>query len=198
MTARQPSVTLIRHGETEWSLTGRHTGRTDIPLTDVGRQRAEQVGARLRDYGGFALVLTSPLSRATDTCRLAGLGDGAMTTDDLLEWDYGDYEGRRTADIRTERPGWSLWTDGVPNGETAAEVGRRVDRVIERVRAVDSGDVALVAHGHVLRVLAARWIGQAPVVGVHLPLATAALSVLGWEREVPAIVLWNDQSHLRS
>jgi broad specificity phosphatase PhoE len=187
-------VTLIRHGETEWSLGGRHTGRTDIPLTEIGRQRAKQVGTRLAGQR-FALVLTSPLQRAVETCRIAGLGDEAELTDDLREWDYGDYEGRRTVEIRAERPGWLLWRDGVPNGEAIDEVGRRVDRVIERVRAVD-GDVALVAHGHVLRALAARWLDQPTAFGAHLRLETAAVSVVGWEREVPAVLLWNDQSHL--
>jgi probable phosphoglycerate mutase len=187
-------VTLIRHGETEWSRDGRHTGHTDIPLTEAGRKNAEQLRARLAELGArFDLVMTSPLSRAYDTCRLAGLCDETVpteVTDDLMEWDYGDYEGRRTAEIRTERPGWLLWTDGVPNGETPEQVGARVDRVIARVRAVP-GDVALVAHGHVLRVLAARWLNLAPVHGGNLALSTATLSVLGWERELPAIHLWN-------
>jgi len=192
--ARPSRVTLIRHGETEWSASGRHTGRTDIPLTDRGREDAKRLGARLAPQE-FALVLTSPLSRAVETCRLAGLDGQIETTDDLLEWDYGDYEGRRTAEIRAERPGWLLWTDGVPNGERPEEVARRVDRVIARVRAVD-GDVALVAHGHVLRMLAGRWLEQGPAFGARLPLATAAVSVLGWEHELAGILVWNDQSHL--
>ncbi|MGH8899523.1 MAG: histidine phosphatase family protein [Egibacteraceae bacterium] len=185
-------VVLVRHGETAWSRSGRHTGRTDIPLTDEGRRQAKLLGPRLAGRT-FALVLTSPLSRAAQTCALAGLTGTAC--DDLLEWDYGDYEGRTTAAIRQTRPGWLLWTGGVPNGETAADVGRRADRVVERVRAVD-GDVALVAHGHVLRVLAARWLGLPPEAGCHLALSPATLSILGWEHEVPAILRWNDGAHL--
>lgn len=183
-------LVLVRHGETEWSLSGRHTGVTDIPLTDEGRRHAEALGARLARWR-FSLVLTSPLSRATETCGLAGLGDRAQTTDDLREWDYGDYEGRRTTDIRQERPGWDLWTDGVPNGETLASVGARADRVVERAGAA-RGDVALFAHGHVLRVLGARWIGLPPAGGRLLALTTASVSVLGWERETAVIEGWND------
>lgn len=190
MSERRQTVTLIRHGETEWTITGQHTGRTDVPLTETGREQAKQLGERLAGQE-FALVLTSPLSRAAETCQLAGLGEHAVTTDDLREWDYGDYEGRRTVDVRAERPGWSLWTDGVPNGETSEEVAARADRAIERVRAASPGDVALVAHGHLLRVLAARWLGLPPSHGAHLKLEPAALSVLGWEREIPAIALWN-------
>jgi broad specificity phosphatase PhoE len=197
MSQPTPRVVLIRHGATEWSISGQHTGRTDIPLTDAGREAAKRLGARLAGER-FALVLSSPLSRAADTCRLAVPGaDRAELVDDLMEWDYGDYEGLRTADIRRDRPGWLLWTDGVPNGETADQVAARVDRVIARVRQVD-GDVALCAHGHVLRVLAARWVDQPPSFGGHLDLDTAALSVLSWERELPAIAHWNDISHLPS
>jgi probable phosphoglycerate mutase len=191
-------VVLVRHGATEWSESGRHTGHTDVPLTDAGRKAAERLGARLAGER-FSLVLTSPLSRAAETCRLAlpgaGQADRVETTDDLKEWDYGGYEGRRTAEIREERPGWLLWTDGVVGGETIDQVAARVDRVVARARAVD-GDVALCAHGHVLRVLAARWLEQTPAFGGRLKLETAALSVLGWERELPAIALWNDTSHL--
>lgn len=189
-----PAVVLVRHGETEWSLSGQHTGRSDIPLTDRGRRHADAIGRRLAGRP-FALVLTSPLSRAAETAKLAGLGDQAIPTDELMEWDYGDYDGRRTVDIREERPGWLLWTDGVPNGESPADVGRRVDGLIERVRSVD-GDVALFAHGHILRALGARWCGFEVAAGAHLALATASISELGWEREQPAISLWNDQSHL--
>jgi broad specificity phosphatase PhoE len=197
MSQATPRVVLIRHGATEWSVSGQHTGRTDIPLTDAGREAAKRLGARLAGER-FALVLSSPLSRAADTCQLAVPGaDRVELVDDLMEWDYGDYEGLRTADIRRDRPGWLLWTDGVPNGETAADVAARVDRVIARVRQVD-GDVALCAHGHVLRVLAARWVDQPPSFGGHLDLDTAALSVLSWERELPAIAHWNDISHLPS
>ncbi len=183
-------VVLVRHGQTEWSLSGQHTGGTDIPLTDEGERQAEELGARLSPWR-FALVLTSPLARAIDTCRLAGAFGGAEVTDDLREWEYGDYEGRRTADIREERPGWDLWTDGVPNGEAIEHVGRRADRVIERARVAD-GDVALFAHGHVLRVLGARWVGLPPAAGRLLALTTASVSVLGWERETAVIERWND------
>jgi broad specificity phosphatase PhoE len=187
-------VTLVRHGETEWTIDRRHTGHTDIPLTEAGRQEAEQLGARLAG-SRFELVLTSPLSRATETCRLAGLSDAAALRDDLREWDYGDYEGRRTADIRQERPGWLLWTDGVPGGETADQVGGRVDRVIAEIRG-SAGPVAVFAHGHLLRVLTARWLELAPTFGAHVALGPASVCRLGWEHEVPAILLWNDRSHL--
>ena len=185
MTAR---LFVVRHGETEWSLSGQHTGRTDVPLTDAGRERAKQVGAFLAGRS-FSLVLTSPLSRARDTAALAGFSD-ARVDDDLREWDYGDYEGLKTLDIRKERPGWFLWDDGVPNGETIDEVAARADRVIERVRDVD-GDVVAFAHGHILRVLASRWIDQPPAFGRHLILSPATLSILGYEREAPALEAWN-------
>jgi broad specificity phosphatase PhoE len=186
-------VVLVRHGQTEWSVSGQHTGRTDIPLTDVGRLKAKQLGRRVAAWE-FARVLTSPMSRAMETCRLAGLGDQAEVTEDLGEWDYGDYEGRRTVDIREERPGWDLWVDGVPGGETVDEVGRRADRVIEAARAAE-GDVALFAHGHVLRILGARWIEQPATAGRHLALATASLSVLGWERVTPVLERWNEDAN---
>lgn len=183
-------VVLVRHGQTEWSLSGQHTGTTDMPLTDEGRRHAEALGGRLSAWS-FARVLTSPLSRAIDTCRLAGFGDDAEVTDDLREWDYGAYEGRRTVDIREERPGWGVWKDGVPDGETVDQLGLRADRVIEAARSV-TGDVALFAHGHVLRVLGARWIGLPPDHGALLALSTASISVLGWERETPVIERWNE------
>jgi probable phosphoglycerate mutase len=182
-------IVLVRHGETEWTLSGRHTGRTDIPLTDRGREQARRIGAALRDRR-FVLVLSSPLSRALETCRLAGLGDLAELTDDLLEWDYGEYEGLRTADIRQTRPGWTLWADGVPGGETAADVARRVDRVVERARGA-GGNVALFAHGHVLRVLTARWLGLPPEDGRLFAMDPGAVSVLGYEREAPVVRRWN-------
>jgi probable phosphoglycerate mutase len=163
---------------------------TDIPLNDEGRERARALGARLAGWQ-FERVLCSPLGRALETCRLAGLGDRVEVVDDLHEWDYGDYEGRRTVDIREERPGWDLWVDGVVGGETVEEVGGRVDRVIAAVRGA-TGDVALFAHGHVLRVLGARWVGLPPDDGRHLALSTASVSVLGWERETPVIQRWND------
>ncbi|HTJ76209.1 MAG TPA: histidine phosphatase family protein [Acidimicrobiales bacterium] len=185
-------VVLVRHGQTEWSVSGQHTGRTDVPLTDVGRLNAKQLARRLAAWE-FARVLTSPLSRAMETCQFAGLRDQAEVDEDLLEWDYGDYEGRRTVDIRQERPGWDLWVDGVPGGETIDEVGRRADRVVEAARAAD-GDVALFAHGHVLRILGARWIELPASAGRHLALATASLSVLGWERETPVLEHWNEDA----
>jgi probable phosphoglycerate mutase len=194
MTAQHHQIWLFRHGETAWSLSGQHTGRTDLPLTAAGRRRAQAIGRRLSGRP-FALVLSSPLARALETCRLAGYGDAARLTDDLLEWDYGDYEGRRTADIQKERPGWSLWRDGVPGGETVAEVGARASRVIETARAAD-GDVALFAHGHVLRVLSACWLGLPPDGGRLFALGTAAVSVLGYERDTRVVVKWNQDSHL--
>jgi probable phosphoglycerate mutase len=189
MTSDAHEVVLIRHGETEWSRTGRHTGRTDIPLTERGRREAQAVGAALRDRQ-FALVLTSPLERAAETCRLAGFGDRAVQRDELMEWDYGAYEGRKTVDIRQECPGGTLWRDGVPDGEKAAQVGARVDRMIAELRAVD-GDALIFAHGHVLRVLAARWLGLEPEAGRLLALDPATISTLGYERETPVIRLWN-------
>lgn len=187
---RAPEVFLVRHGETLWSRSGRHTGRTDIPLTDAGRREAAHVRAALRCLS-FALVLTSPLQRAAETCRLAGSGAVAQPRDELQEWDYGAYEGRTTAEIRLEVPGWSLWREGVPDGETVEQVGERVDRVIAEIRAT-AGDVALFSHGHVLRALAARWLGLPPSAGRLLALDTAAISVLGYERETAVIRRWNE------
>jgi probable phosphoglycerate mutase len=181
---------LVRHGETEWSLSGAHTGRTDIPLTAAGRVRAAAVGRYLAGRK-FAGVLVSPLGRARETCRLAGY-ENAQIDPDLSEWDYGDYEGRTTAQIQAERPGWSLWSDGVPNGETAAQVAARADGVIAHALAVaGEGDVALFAHGHILRVLAARWLGLPPEDGRLFALGTAAVSTLGYERETRVITRWN-------
>lgn len=189
MTERRPEILLVRHGETEWSATGRHTSRTDVPLTDQGRRQAEALRACLQERR-FALILTSPLRRAAETCRSAGLGDVAQIRQDLREWDYGEYEGRTTPDIRSERPGWTLWSDGVLGGESGAEVGARADRILsEAARA--SGDVALFSHGHFLRVLAARWIGLPPERGRSFALGTATISILGYERETPVIVRWN-------
>jgi broad specificity phosphatase PhoE len=183
-------VVLIRHGETEWSRAGRHTGRTDIPLTEHGRDQARAVGAVLRSRR-FALVLTSPLERAAETCRLAGYGEAAERRDELMEWDYGAYEGRKTVEIREERPGWTLWREGVSGGETAADVGARVDRVIAELRSLP-GDAAIFAHGHVLRVLAARWVGLEAVAGQLFALDTATISVLGYERETSVLRSWNE------
>jgi broad specificity phosphatase PhoE len=186
----RPRLWLVRHGETEWSRSGQHTGRTDIPLTELGRAQAAGVARKLADHE-FALVLSSPKVRALETARLAGFGDRVETTDDLLEWDYGEDEGRTTPEIRTDRPGWTIWADGPRGGETADEVGARVDRVIARVREAD-GDVLVFAHGHVLRVLAARWLGESPSEGRFFELGTATVSVLGWERETPTIERWNE------
>jgi probable phosphoglycerate mutase len=194
MAALKHEIWLFRHGETEWSRSGQHTGRTDLPLIDEGRRRAEALGRNLAGRR-FALVLSSPLVRALDTCRLAGYGDQVQLTDDLLEWDYGAYEGRRTADIRKERPGWLLWKDGVPGGETVEQVGARAQAVIERAVAAD-GDVALFSHGHILRVLGACWLGLAPVGGQLFALGTAALCRLGYEHDYRVIHVWNQDSRL--
>lgn len=186
---------LVRHGETEWSRSGQHTGRTDIPLTDLGRRQAEAIGERLRGRQ-FALVLTSPSSRAAETARLAGF-PVAERTRDLMEWDYGEFEGRTTKQIRETRPGWSIWKGPWPGGETPDQVSVRVDRVIDRCLAADvSGDSLVFAHGHVLRVLAARWLGESPRAGAHYALGTATLSVLGWEHATRVIEQWNDACHL--
>ena len=195
MSSRPPEVVLVRHGETEWSRTGKHTGRTDVPLTERGRQDAEAVGIALRARR-FALVLTSPLQRAAETCRLAGFADVAVERDELMEWDYGAYEGRTTLEIRRERPGWTLWRDGVPAGETTKQVGARVDCVLEELRAA-TGDAAVFAHGHLLRVLAARWLGLAPNDGRLFALDPATISALGHERETSVIRLWNEPSQAR-
>ncbi len=184
-------VVLVRHGETEWSRSGKHTGTTDVPLTDEGRDAARRLGGHL---GGreFALVLTSPLERARDTAALAGFPDAERDAD-LRELEYGDYEGISTPEIRETRPGWDVWRDGSPNGESLAAAAARADRVIARAEAA-GGDVALFAHGHFLRILAARWIELGPEGGGRLALATAALSVLGFERERRVLWQWNDQS----
>jgi len=182
-------IVLIRHGETAWSASRRHTGRSDIQLGTGGRASAAAVADLLRGWR-FALVLSSPLSRAWDTARLAGLDP--VRDDDLLEWDYGVYEGLSTKEIRTAIPGWSVWTHEVVGGESLAQVGARADRVIERASGAD-GDVALVAHAHILRILAARWIGLPPECGRHLELDTASMSVLGWERDTRVISQWNVQ-----
>jgi probable phosphoglycerate mutase len=181
---------LVRHGETEWSRSGRHTGRTDLPLTAAGEDEARGLRAVLADVRP-ALVLCSPLLRARDTARLAGYQD-IVIDDDLAEWDYGDYEGRTSAEIRADRPGWTLWTDGVPNGERIELVSARADRVIARARAsLADGPVVLVAHGHISRVIGARWIALAPQAGANLALGTAAPSVLGFQYDAPVIVHWN-------
>jgi probable phosphoglycerate mutase len=180
---------LVRHGATEWSVNRRHTGRTDVPLTDLGREQAIRAGALLADHA-FSLVLTSPLQRARETCRLAGYATQGVECDDLLEWDYGDFEGRTTREIRDEVPGWTVWTHELPNGETIEQVAVRADHVIERALQAD-GDTALFAHGHVLRVLAARWCDLPPREGRRFILETGTLSVLGWEHEYRGIRVWN-------
>jgi broad specificity phosphatase PhoE len=185
---------LVRHGETEWSRDGLHTGTTDVPLTEPGERAARALGERLRGWR-FGLVLTSPMARARETNRLAGFADAAEVTTDLCEVGYGEYEGRTTKDIRVERPGWDLWRDGALGGEPLEEAGARADRVIERALAVD-GDVAVFAHGHILRVLGARWIGLEATGGGKLALDTAALCQLGFERERRVIRRWNDTTHL--
>lgn len=180
-------LVLVRHSETAWSAARRHTGRTDVPLTVHGRSEARDLAAAL-DRFQFDHAFSSPLGRARETAALAGLD--ATVDDDLAEWDYGDYEGRTTADIRATIPQWSVWTDPIPNGESVEQVGARVDRVIERVAALD-GTLALVAHAHVLRVLSARWLDLAPDAGRLFALDTATISILGWERESRAMLRWN-------
>jgi broad specificity phosphatase PhoE len=192
-------VFLVRHGQTDWSVTRQYTGRTDLPLNDEGRRQAERLGVRLAGER-FALVLVSPLKRALETARLAGFAIGekdsvAEAEPDLVEWDYGAYDSRTATDIRRERPGWTPWEGGFPGGETLEDLTVRADRVLARIRAVD-GDVALFAHGHILRVVTARWLEQPAVMGARYYLATATLSVLGWERETSVIDRWNDPSHL--
>jgi broad specificity phosphatase PhoE len=179
----------IRHGETAWSLSGRHTGTTDIPLTDNGRRLAERLRPVLAKEA-FARVFVSPMQRARETCELAGLGTLAVIDPDLVEWSYGEYEGLTPKQIHEKAPGWLIFRDGCPGGETPEQVGARVDRVIARIRAV-AGDVALFAHGHVLRVLVARWIGLPAGAGRHFLLDTGTLSVLGYYRELPAVRVWN-------
>jgi broad specificity phosphatase PhoE len=192
--AEKHRIWLVRHGETEWSKSGQHTGRTDIPLTATGEQQGKALGRHLAGHE-FALVLTSPLARARETCRLAGLGAVAQVSDDLLEWNYGIYEGRTTAAVRVEQPGWTIWTSPVAQGETVEQVGERARRVIERADAA-AGDVALFAHAHFLRILGACWIGLPPIHGRALTLGTASISVLGYERETRVIQVWNQDWRL--
>ena len=190
-----PVLYVARHGETAWTLSGQHTGLTDLPLTERGEQEARRLGERLQGLT-FARVLTSPLQRAARTCELAGFGSVADVDRDLIEWNYGRYEGRTSVEIHAERPDWQIFRDGCPGGETAAEVGARIDRVIGRVRAVH-GDVLLFSSAHVLRVLAARWLGLEPGAGRYFLLSTASLSALGYEhnRSQPVIRLWDDAGH---
>ena len=193
------TVVLVRHGATEWSRSGQHTGRTDLPLLGEGETEARDLHKKLSAFLGGrrpGVVLSSPLRRAVDTCRLAGFGEEAQLDEDLMEWDYGLYEGRTTSEIRLERSGWELFRDGCPGGEVASEVARRATRVIARLRANHTlshpeRPALLFSHGHLLRVLAAVWVGVEPEVGRALPFETGAISVLGWSHEDPAILRWN-------
>jgi broad specificity phosphatase PhoE len=191
-----PAVYLARHGETVWSLTGQHTGLTDLPLTERGERNARRLGERLAGLV-FAKVFTSPLQRAARTCELAGFGNVAEVDRDLVEWNYGKYEGLRTAEIHAKRPDWQLFRDGCPDGESPNQVGVRADRVVSRVRAI-KGDVLIFSSGHFLRVLAVRWLGIEPAAGRFFMLNTASVSVLGYEHSLsqPVIRLWNDTRHV--
>jgi len=188
--APPPAALLVRHAETAWSLAGRHTGRTDVPLTEAGRQAARRLAPRLAGTG-FGLVLVSPLRRARETCELCGLGADARVEEDLLEWDYGDYEGLTTREIRERRPDWALWRDGCPGGETPDHVGERADRVIAALGRAE-GPAAVFSHGHMLRVLGARWISLGAGEGGRLALSTGGLCALGHEHGTPVIARWND------
>ena len=186
-------VWLVRHGETEWARLGRHTGRTDVPLTEIGRDQARALGRRLSGHP-FKLILTSPLSRATETTAIAGFGAAAITDPDLREWDYGDLEGRLTEEIRIDYPGWTIWRGPWPGGESIDQVGARADRIVARLQGAD-GDALVVAHGHLLRVLAACWLGLPLTSGGLFALGTATISVLGWERDTRVIEIWNETCH---
>jgi broad specificity phosphatase PhoE len=192
-----PTVYLARHGETVWSLSGQHTGLTDLPLTDRGEREALQLRQRLTGLA-FARVFTSPLQRAARTCELAGFGTAAETDPDLVEWNYGQYEGRRSHEIHSERPDWQLFRDGCPGGESPLQVAARADRVVSRLRAI-GGDALVFSSGHLLRMLATRWLSLDPSAGQYFLLDTASLSALSYEHELsrPAIRLWNDTHHLR-
>ena len=196
MSETLPAVYLARHGETAWTLSGQHTGMTDLPLTKHGERAARQLGEELRGCQ-FARIFTSPLQRAARTCQLAGFGDQSQIDHDLVEWNYGEYEGLRTAEIHAKRPGWQIFRDGCPGGESPGEVGARADRVVARVRTVQR-DVLIFSSGHFLRVLTARWLGLEPQAGKCFLLSTASLSALSYEHDLsqPAIQLWNDLHHL--
>jgi len=193
-----PQIYLARHGETEWTITGQHTGLSDIPLTERGERNARNLGTRLRGMT-FARVFTSPLQRARCTCELAGFGEAAQVDPDLVEWNYGDYEGLRSVEIRKQRPDWQLFRDGCPGGESVAAVGARADRVIARLRGIE-GNVLLFSSGHISRVTGARWLGLEPAGGRLLLLSTAALSILGYEHNTsePVLRLWNDCRHVEA
>jgi len=196
MSEKLPAVYLARHGETAWSLSGQHTGLTDLPLTENGERNARQLGKRLSEIQ-FNKVFSSPLQRARKTCELAGFGGGAETDRNLVEWNYGDYEGRRSVEIASINPGWQLFRDGCPGGESPGQVAARADQVITRVRAV-TGDVLIFSSGHFLRMFAARWLGLEPVAGKYFLLNTASLSILSYEHELsrPVVLLWDDTHHL--
>jgi probable phosphoglycerate mutase len=196
MDGKNPTIYLARHGETAWSLTGQHTGLTDLPLTEHGERNARHLGERLKGLR-FDKVFTSPLQRAARTCELAGFKSAAEVDHDLVEWNYGDYEGRRTVEILKTNPGWQLFRDGCPGGESPAQIGARADRVINRVRAIE-GDVLIFSSGHFLRVFAARWLGLEPAAGKFFLLNTASLSEVSYEhnRSQPVIRLWNDMRHV--
>jgi broad specificity phosphatase PhoE len=196
MSESLPVVYLARHGETAWSLSGQHTGLTDLPLTERGERNALRLAERLKGLT-FSRVLSSPLQRAMRTCELAGFGGQAEVDRDLLEWNYGEYEGRRTEEIHAERPDWELFRDGCPNGESPQQVGARADRVIKRTREIQ-GNVLIFSSGHILRVLTARWLGLEPYAGKFFLLSTASLSALGYEHNFsqPVIQLWNDTHHV--
>lgn len=196
MSLSLPSTYLARHGETAWSLTGQHTGLTDLPLTERGESNARRLGNRFAGIS-FAKILTSPLQRARRTCELAGFGGAAEVDPNLVEWNYGDYEGRRSVDILAERPDWQLFRDGCPNGESPEKVGARADKVVSRLRSI-SGNTLIFSSGHFLRVLTARWLGLEPAAGRFFVLDTASASVLGYENSLShaAIRLWNDRRHL--
>jgi broad specificity phosphatase PhoE len=193
-----PIIYIARHGETAWTITEQHTGLTDLPLTAQGERNARALAERL-DGVTFTKVFTSPLQRARRTCELAGFGSVARVDDDLVEWNYGAYEGLHSVDIHAQRPDWQLFRDGCPGGESPAQVGARADRVVSRIRAVTAGNVLLFTSGHFIRVLAARWIGLEPSVNsMSFLLSTASLSAVGYEHERPVIRLWNDTHHVRS
>jgi len=198
MNEERPVVYLARHGETVWSLSGQHTGLTDLPLTDRGERNARRLADRLKGLS-FKRVFSSPLQRAVRTCQLAGFGAQSEVDRDLVEWNYGEYEGRRTEDIHAERPDWQLFRDGCPGGESPGQVGARADRVVKRLREI-AGNVLIFSSGHFLRVLSARWLGLEPLAGKYLLLSTASLSALGYEHNLsqPVIQLWNDTNHVGS
>ena len=183
------TIVIVRHGETEWSRSGQHTSRTDLPLLEEGRRRAQALAGELADRS-FSLVLCSPMLRARQTCELAGFGEVAQIEDDLVEWQYGEYEGLTTPEIRERNPEWNLWRDGCPGGETPDEVGARADRVLERLRAAD-GDALAFAHGHILRVVTARWLAMEPAAGARFLLNAGAIGVLGYERETEVLERWS-------